>query len=203
MSTAIFQLQFWQRERCVVSHQRDCWSKTVTGSTKKIHSPGLSSELPIIKSEYCLKNSKKKKIYVFLVQSKCWCYSCQSEWEKIHFVGRLQHGFSYCSSVGRRCLGYLKKKNNNSVNQVQNLEEKKSFLLPLFKKIKENKIFPIIKNKFPKSIWAFQMFSMWMTHPLYAKILCCYFKTEIPALTFLYVVQRSIVSLLIIYYFIL
>lgn len=37
------------------------------------------------------------------------------------------------------------------------------------------------------------MFSMWMTHQLYAKILCCYFKTEKAALTLLHVVQRSIV----------
>lgn len=74
-------------------------------------------------------------------------------------------------------------------------------LISTFKKIKGNKIFPVIKNKFPKSIWTFQMFSMWMTHQLYAKILCCYFKTEIPALTFLHVVQRSIVFLFVIYYF--
>lgn len=140
--------------------------------------------------------------YVFLVQSGCWCYSCQSEWEKIHFVGRFQHGFSFCSSVGRRCLGYLRKKLASRWNRFRTWRKRNHSYFYLKKIIKENKIFPVIKNKFPKSIWTFQMFSMWMTHQLYAKILCCYFKTEIPALTFLHVVQRFILFLLIIYYFI-
>lgn len=158
----------------------------------------LSLWLPIIKQRYCLKDSKTVMLFQFSLDADVILVKVnvrKSNWEA---------DFSMTSAPAQVIVEGVQDTSGN----IQQLSERGSepggkgtIVICTSKKNKEKQIFRVIKNKFPKSIWTSQMFSMWMTHQLYAKIPCCYFKTKISALTFLYVAQRSIVFLIIIYHF--
>lgn len=175
MSPTIFHLYFWHCEWCVVNHQSDYWSESGVGNTRR--SFPWEWQYPYDSLLLSSNTVWRTVIFIFFFSSVWILMSFLSKWMwKVQLGGRLQHDFSSCRRW--KVLRISQEIFRNSMNQVQKLEERDLFSSLLLINLKKNKSFLLLKTNFPRASGLPKMFSMWMTHQLYAKIPCCYFKPK-------------------------